>query len=229
MNKLFYPILGIVLILIGVSAFLWFSQSTHITEPNHRADEEERGSTNDNLSVIFMEGYSYTYTRTQETQRFGIFGSKTSKSEIQFREYIGFASDVPASTRQYTGPQNAQELVNALDADYNGGRPKTEVSILHKVGRRKKTYSSNLTEAEIDARYPRAEWLQMLLDRGITIENFGAYSHALLQRHTLIFLEDTPNLRQLKILDIPPTDDLETYKAAYLDMLFQRYTKNQKN
>ena len=229
MNKLFYPILGIVLILIGVSTFLWFSQPTHITEPNHRADEEERGSTSDNLSVNFMEGYSYTYTLSTETQTFGIFGTKTSKSDIEFREYIGFESDVPASTRQYTGPQNAQALVNALDTDYNGGRPKTEVSILHKVGRRKKTYSSNLTEAEIDARYPRAEWLQMLSDRGITIENFGDYSHALLQRHTLIFLEDTPNLRQLKILDIPPTDDLETYKAAYLDMLFQRYTKNQKN
>ena len=194
---------------------------------------EERGSTNDNLSVIFMEGYSYTYTRTQETQRFGRFfgrfGSKTSKSDIEFREYIGFASDVPASNRQYTGPQNAQELVNALDTDYNGGHPKTEVSISHKVGWRKTTYSSNLTETEIDARYPRAEWLQMLLDRGITIENFGDYSRYLLQRHTLIFLEDNPNLRQLEILDIPPTDDLETYKAVYLDKLVQRYTERQKN
>ena len=177
-----------------------------------------------------MEGYSYTYTRTTETRRlgrfFGIFGSK---SDIQFREYIGFNSDVPDAARQYTGPQNAQELVNALDADYNGGHPKTEVSILHKVGWRKKNYSSNLTETEIDARYPRVEWLQMLLDRGIPIENFGDYSHSLLQRHTLIFLEDNPNLRQLEILDIPPTDDLETYKAAYLDKLVQRYTERQKN
>ena len=173
--------------------------------------------------VIFMGGCSYTYTQTQR------FGSEISSSNIQFRENIEFKWHAPTTTRQYTGPQNAQELVNALDTDYNGGHSKTEVSISHTVDGKKITYSSKLTEPEIDARYPRSEWLQMLLDRGITIENFGDYSRYLLKRHTLALLEDNPNLRQLEILDIPPTDDWEMYKAAYFDKLVQEHTKHQKN
>lgn len=49
MNKLFYPIFGIALIIIGVSAFLWFSQPAHITEPNRQTDEKVRHSNNANL------------------------------------------------------------------------------------------------------------------------------------------------------------------------------------
>ncbi|MXZ00300.1 hypothetical protein F4Y93_06495 [Candidatus Poribacteria bacterium] len=51
MKKLFYSILGIVLILIGLSAFLWFSQPKPIdmAQPNHQTDEKERDSANDNL------------------------------------------------------------------------------------------------------------------------------------------------------------------------------------
>jgi len=110
--------------------------------------------------------------------------------------------------------------MKALDSDYNRGHSKTEVSVSQKVGDVETTkYSSNLTLSEIDARYPRAEWLQLLLDRGITIENFHDYSRYLSKRHTLAFLEDNPDLWSTGIHDIPPTDDWETYKAAYIDKL----------
>ena len=128
----------------------------------------------------------------------------------------------PLIIEKYTGPQNAQELMKALDADYNKGHAKTEVSLSRKVtGIETESYSSSLTMREIDARYPRAEWLQLLLERGIIIENLLEYVSNLSQRHALAFLEDNPNLRQSGILDIPPTDDWETYKAAYIDKLVE--------
>ena len=128
----------------------------------------------------------------------------------------------PLIIEKYTGPQNAQELMKALDVDYNKGHGKTEVSLSRKDnGTETESYSSNLTISEIDARYPRAEWLQLLLEKGIIIENLYEYASNLSQRHALAFLEDNPNLWQSGVLDTPPTDDWETYKAAYIDMLVE--------
>ena len=41
----------------------------------------------------------------------------------------------------------------------------------------------------------------------------------MITRHTLVFLEDHPDLRKSWISDILPTDDWETCKAAYIDKL----------
>ena len=133
-----------------------------------------------------------------------------------------FNFNAPARDEKYTGPQNAQELMKALDADYNKGHAKTEVSVSRQGdGIETESYSCNLTTSEIDARYPRAEWIQLLLERGIIIGNFHEYASHLSRRHALALLEDNPNLWQSGVLDIPPTDDWETYKAAYIDKLVE--------
>ena len=163
------------------------------------------------LTVFF--GCS-TYSHTQKHA----FASETPN--IRLREHIEFNWSAPSNQKKYTGGQNARELMQALNADYNRGHSKTEVSI-HRKGTGIKTtnYGSTFTEREIDARYAREEWLQHLLDRGVTIENFGDYARYLSKRHTLALLEDNPNLRQSGIFGIPPTQDWETYKAAYIDKL----------
>ena len=138
------------------------------------------------------------------------------------RTEFNFNEKAPSSDKKYTGSQNAQELMKALDTDYNKGHAKTEVSVSRKGdGIETESYSSNLTTSEIDARYPRAEWLQLLLERGIIIGNFHEYASHLSRRHALALLEDNPNLWQSGVLDIPPTDDWETYKAAYIDRLVE--------
>ena len=163
--------------------------------------------------AIFLSGC----TAYSHMQRY-IFENETSN--IRVREHVEFNWSSPPNHKKYTGPQNARELMQALNADYNRGHSKTEVSI-HRKGTGIKTtnYGSTFTEREIDARYTREEWFQRLLDRGVTIENFGDYSCYLSKRHTLALLEDNPNLRQSGIFDIPPTEDWETYKAAYIDKL----------
>lgn len=171
--------------------------------------------------VIFLGGCTYSYT----------FSHENGSSDMRLREEVQFNwRTAPHGSKKYIGPQNAQEIMDALDSDYNTGLLKAEVSVFRKVGEKKiTTHSSNLTIHEIDARYPRAEWLQLLLDRGIIIENFHNYSGHLLKRHTLAFLEDNPDLRQLEIFDIPPTDDWETYKSAYIDKLVKHHRKSRKS
>ena len=143
-------------------------------------------------------------------------------ARFSVRTEFSFNEKAPPSDKKYTGPQNVQELMKALDADYNKGDAKTEVSVSRKGdGIETESYSSNLTTSEIDARYPRAEWLQLLLERGIIIGDFHEYASHLARRHALALLEDNPNLWQSGVLDIPPTDDWETYKAAYIDKLVE--------
>lgn len=163
--------------------------------------------------AIFLSSCS-DYSHTQK------YISESEIANIQLREHVEFSWSAPPNHKKYTGPQNARELMQTFNADYNRGHAKTEVNLHRKgVGIETANYVSTFTEREIDARYPREEWLQHLLDGGVTIENFGDYSRYLSKRHTLALLEDNPNLQQLGILDIPPTTDWETYKAAYMDKL----------
>ena len=142
------------------------------------------------------------------------------------RFHIKIDWKTPLVIEKYTGPQNAKELMKALDADYNNGHAKTEVSLSRKDnGIETENYSSNFTISDIDARYPRAEWLQLLLERGIIIGTLYEYVSNLSQRHVLALLEDNPNLWQSGIFDIPPTDDWETYKVAYINNLVNDHTK----
>ena len=159
-------------------------------------------------------------------------------SNMQLREHIELDAKAPFVYKKYTGPQNAQELMKALDADYNQSLAKTTVSVSGKftakttsagkvTGPKTTTYSSDLTLSEIDTRYPRAEWLQLLLDKGITIDDSFEYASVLSKRYTLALFEDNPDLRQSGLLGIPPADDSETYKAAYIDKLVSDHTKIQ--
>lgn len=179
--------------------------------------------------AILLWGGAYAYTQSSET------GS--SKTHIK-SESIEFTS-MPSSYKRYTGPQNAQELMKALDADYNKAvskrLPETKVIISHgslviRNGEileqpETTTYSSDLTINEIDARYPRAEWLQLLLDKGVTIDNSDEYASLLAERYFLALLEDNPDLYEAGYSGIPPTDDWETYKAAYIKKLVSKHTK----
>ena len=155
-------------------------------------------------------------------------GHGIGASSMQLREHIELDPKAPFVYKKYTGPQNAQELMKALDAGYNQSLAKTSVSVSGKfTGPKTTTYSSDLTLKEIDARYPRAEWLQLLLDKGITIDDSFEYASMLSKRYTLALLEDNPDLQQSGFLGIPPADDSETYKAAYIDKLVKDHTKIQ--
>ncbi len=126
----------------------------------------------------------------------------------------------------YDGPQTVKGLMNAFDAAYNQKFSKARVIASFGDG---VVYSGELAiRGEIDARHSRVEWLQMLLKKGITIEDFNDYRIYLSKRHTLAFLEDNPDLRKIGFLGMPLVDDPEAYKVAYIDKLVAKRIEDHK-
>ena len=152
-----------------------------------------------------------------------------SQTVNSFIESIENRSPTPPTTpeeEEYDGPQTVKALMNAFDAAYNQRYSKARVMALCKDG---VVYSSELAiSGEIDARHSRVEWLQMLLERGITIEDFDDYRIYLSKRHTLAFLEDNLDLQKIGFRGMPLTDDREAYKVAYIDKLVTKKIEDHK-
>ena len=104
---------------------------------------------------------------------------------------IGF--EIP---EKYTGPQTVEALMETFEAyDRQGVQGDTP---------------------EADEKYPRAEWLAMLLEKGGAIRNYTDYSHWIGIRGNLIGFERDGNWIE-GTQGVPPMGDWETFKAAYID------------
>lgn len=163
--------------------------------------------------VLFFAGQGYANTSDYEI----------SVNGVALRETLEFENSDALAMKHYHGPQTAAGLMAAFDAAYTAARPKVTATMSRK---KKVEIRREWDEAEIDARYPRAEWLQLLLDRGITITHARDYAMYLAKRHTLALVEDNPKLWksgifrlpwESGIFGLPRTKDWNTFKAAYLD------------
>ena len=123
----------------------------------------------------------------------------------------------PPQTQDYAILQTVKELRDAYDEGYNRKHKDTTVRVSYTVGDAEiLAYDENIQLAEVDAKYPRNAWLQMLLDKGVKIENADAYWEYLFLRDTLVHLERQPNAWTSGLFGIPTTEDWETYKVAYV-------------
>ena len=103
-------------------------------------------------------------------------------------------------------------------AERNYEGPQTVESLL-------KRFQEMAADAVLDEKYPQEEWLQRVLAQGYTIENWEDYAGFLTARQNLLGLEDTPSVWASGRLGIPPTNDFETYKAAYMDRKIWEYAQ----
>ena len=166
--------------------------------------------------------------------------SQKALVRTEFNEGISYGS------KEYTGPQTVQALMHTFDETYNRKHSRTIATVFSKASiaeikpdqimgihkwselLSKKGISSSFKGPEIDARYPRTAWLQLLLERGIAIESLIDYFFCMAHRHQLAFLEDSPHLWKTEIHGIPSTEAWETYKADYIDRFVRYYTRNWK-
>lgn len=157
-----------------------------------------------------------------------------------------FDEGISYGTKEYTGPQTTQALMDTFDEAYNRKHSRTVVTVFRKANiaeiRRHKmmglhAWSELLSkegvpisfkEREIDARYPRTAWLQLLLERGVTIDSLIDYFFCMAHRHQLAFLEDSPYLWKTESDGTSAIDAWETHKADYIDRFVSRYTRNWK-
>ena len=93
-------------------------------------------------------------------------------------------------SEKYTGPQTVEALMEAFDQNYD--RPL----------------------AKPDAKYPRAEWLAMLLNKEVVFGDYSDYSLFMNYRWNLVSFEENGNWRQWRGETF---DDWETFKDAYID------------
>ena len=126
--------------------------------------------------------------------------------------------------------QTVKTLRDAYDKKYNERYAITSGSVSYKLeGKPVFKYEVPLPMSEVDAKYPRDKWLQMLLDKRITIDNFEEYWAYLSKRDELVELEKHPEVWSLRLFGIAPTDDWETYKAAYLKQMVEKLDRTKKN
>ena len=110
------------------------------------------------------------------------------------------------------------------------GMPLPQGSVSYKrEGKTVFKYEVPLPMSEVDEKYPRDKWLQMLLAKGITIDNFEEYWAYLSKRDELVELEKHPEVWSSSLFGISPTDDWETYKAAYLNQMFEKLHRSRKD
>ena len=75
----------------------------------------------------------------------------------------------------------------------------------------------------IDEKYPPQEWLKILLEKGIVIENYSDYSGYMAARASLVELENQPEMWTSDIFGLPPTNDWETFKSAFIERKIWEY------
>ena len=102
----------------------------------------------------------------------------------------------------YAGPQTAEAIL----ADFYG------------------TYGSEKSRQKQDAAYPPEPWLQMILDRGITINSYSEFSGYMAIRVSLDVVKDNvvnnPARAEFSatLNNLPsPTENWEAFEAAYID------------
>lgn len=93
-----------------------------------------------------------------------------------------------------------------------------------------KGMTAHLTTPELDMAYPQEEWIQMLLDRGIVINDYADYSGYMTARGHLPWLEAHPEAWHWAVpaSRLPPTEDVttldwETIRRAYIDQQVYQY------
>lgn len=106
----------------------------------------------------------------------------------------------PWTTRKgsllHKGPQTPEAIMETYDAWHNRFYPRNEA---------------------MEARYPRAEWIQELLDMGVTITTEAHYPRMMDIRYHLVRVEDNPEEWASGRRGVQPQDNFEDYKRAYIE------------
>ena len=131
--------------------------------------------------------------------------------------FIGCYTTVTTETpiEIYSGPQTVEGIMEAFDERYNSLARKIKWSTTSETVHTSKRQIA-FTLADIDAKYPRVEWFQRVLNKGIAIENFKDYKAYL-------------NIRADLILDEFHTNDaLKTFSEIHIDPQFEKYLREHK-
>ena len=96
----------------------------------------------------------------------------------------------------YNGPQTSSALIAEFDGEFLKHYPES---------------------ADWDKHYPKEEWLQMLLDKGVQFQEYSDYSHFLNLRRDLLHKKEQPDEWKSGKYGIPITTDFKEYAVGLVD------------
>lgn len=125
------------------------------------------------------------------------------------------------SVEQHNEDDTLQSLISRFDTQYNERHAGYTISQTYVVnGVEVLKYSGKLLPlSETDEHYPRHEWLQTFLDKNVAINDLNDYCNVLNARDMLMRIQQKPAVWNSGLFDIPPTDNWEVYKEAYMSRL----------
>ena len=107
--------------------------------------------------------------------------------------------ELPVAPTIHEGPQTPEALMATFDEKFS---------------------LTNPSAVQVDEKYPRAEWLQMLIDKGVPIIDTSDYTLYLNMRYTVTRFENDKTLSEFRhlpsYLGIPTDADIETFIDAYV-------------
>ena len=120
--------------------------------------------------------------------------------ELSFGKLGDFLPMGIIPSKRHEGPQTTEALMVSFDADYRGA-------------------------ARLDEHYPRKEWIQMLLDKGVHFEDRNDYTQYLNMRDWIITASENLDWWSEGLGGVPSTDNFEDYKESIIrQRVFQRET-----
>ncbi|RKU24542.1 hypothetical protein C6499_16515 [Candidatus Poribacteria bacterium] len=160
------------------------------------------------LGIILI--ISFVFRKYQETLRRNDSKIEPTQIEEGIQKRVGVTTKIPVNT----STTQSQRHTPPPPKKHNG--PQTVSALFESFG-------EILADPSVDEKYPQAEWLRMLLERGIIIEDYNDYSGYMAARRMLVKLEGKPELWTSDIFGLPPTNDWETFKAAFVDRKIWEY------
>lgn len=154
------------------------------------------------MSVQELSAYRASFRADFEAQVQEWKDAGLTKPPASIPKLVGLDKEESTVTviepERYTGDQTVEPVMEAFDEMYSRG------------------HADVFAETELDEKYPRAEWLAMLLDRGVMVGDYSDYTLYMGLRSNLARFERDGDW-VLGVQGVPPTNDWETFKDTYID------------
>ncbi len=168
----------------------WIERETEFLLKDYLTETEFKPVSEAQIASIRKQLYLQTMALAERIMPHNL-GGPPDPSKIKHGPWTTRKGSLP-----HKGPQTPEAIMETYDTWYNRFYP---------------------SDATVEAKYPRAEWIQELLDMGVTITTEAHYPRMMDIRYHLVRAEDNPEEWASGRRGVLPQDNFEDYKRAYIE------------
>ena len=166
----------------------WIERETEALLKEYLAEPEFKSATETQIASIRKQLYPQIVAHAEKVMQHNPDGPPESPSTYR-------PGPTTKGSLLHKGPQTPEAIMETYDAWYDQFYP---------------------SDSTAEAKYPRAEWIQELLDMGITFTTEAHYPRMMDIRYHLVRVEDNPEEWASGSRGVSPQDNFEDYKQAYI-------------